>query len=59
MGSIVFLGVPDPSHMAPPTEQKFQGLVPTNALGYEIENWRMLFATAIGGRFYGKEQDEA
>jgi hypothetical protein len=45
--------------MAPPTEQKFQGLVPTNALGYEIENWRMLFATAIGGRFYGKEQDEA
>ena len=29
-----------------------------NALGFEIETWIMLFATAVGGRFNGKEQDE-
>lgn len=30
-----------------------------NALGYEIDARIMLFATAFGGRFNGKEQDEA
>src|ERR1039458_6328033 len=28
----------------------------SNAVGYEIENWSMLFATAIGGRFYRSEE---
>jgi hypothetical protein len=30
-----------------------------NVVGFEIETWIMLFATAVGARFKGKEQDEA
>jgi hypothetical protein len=44
----------DMSSQLPPV-----GYVPENAPGYEDESSIMLFATAIGGRSCGKEQDEA
>jgi hypothetical protein len=42
------------------TEQRCisAGSVPGKRPRCEIEGWIMLFATAIGGRSYGKEQDK-
>jgi hypothetical protein len=41
-----------------PEAADFRLLVLENAVGPDIESWIMLFATAIGARSRGKEQDE-